>query len=66
MNGCKGTPPDSFVIQRTTELMEPGEYIFRLFLYDNDGNSRCAYAGDVTYAQVITFKLKLTQPAATN
>lgn len=69
MNGSKGTPPDFYTIDRTTttKLKDAGEYKFYLTIYDNDSNSEDAWEGpDVKHKTPVYFKLKLTQPAATN
>ncbi|MBR4790644.1 MAG: hypothetical protein IK024_07100 [Treponema sp.] len=69
MNGSKGTPPDFYTIDRTTttELKDVGEYKFELIIYDNDTNSEEAWDGpDANHKIPVYFKLKLTQPAATN
>ncbi len=68
MNGSKGTPPDFYTIDRTTttELKDAGEYKFYLIIYDNESNSEEAWDGDVNHKTPVYFKLKLTQPAATN
>lgn len=68
MNGCKGIPPEYFLIDRTTtkQVQAAGVYIFLLEICDNDENSENAYYGDDQHRSNVHFKLKLKWNALTN
>ena len=66
MNGSKGTPPNSYIIKRGTELQNAGEYKFKIIILDNDNNQRQAHSGDIDHPDDVYYKLKLKNAATTN